>query len=101
MLSFVYIAYESQQDKHSHIFACKYAWSALARSKIRLCVKGDEHRINFYFQLLGPVVRRPISANQGLNFNPGLFFLSSKVFSWTIFPILFRVANHQIVDKKN
>ena len=98
MLSFVYIAYESQQDKHSHV-ACKYAWSALARSKIRLCVKGDEHRINF--SSLGPVVRRPISANQGLNFNPGLFFLSSKVFSQTIFPILFREANHQIVDKKN
>ena len=88
MLSLVYIAYESQQDKHSRI-APKYAWSALARSKIRLCVKGDEHRINFYFQLLGPVVRRLISANQGLNFNPGLFFLSSKVFSRTIFPISF------------
>ena len=98
MLSFVYIAYESQEDKHCHV-ACKYAWSALARSKIRLCVKGDEHRINF--SSLGPVVRRPISANQGLNFNPGLFFLSSKVFSQTIFPILFREANHQIVDKKN
>ena len=63
----VYVACESQQDKHSHI-ARKYAWSALARSKIRLCVKGDEHRINF--SSLGPVVRRPISANQGLNFNP-------------------------------
>ena len=83
MLSFVYTAYESQQDKHSHI-ARKYAWSALARSKIRLCVKGDERRINFYFQLLGPVARRRISANQGLNFNLGLFFLSSKAFSRTI-----------------
>ena len=49
----------------------------------------------------GPVVRRPISANQGLNFNLGLFFLSSKAFSPTIFSILFRVADHQIVDKKN
>ena len=51
--------------------------------------------------VLGPVVRRPISANQGLNFNLGLFFLSSKAFSPTIFSILFRVADHQIVDKKN
>ena len=25
---------------------------------------------------LDPVVRRPISANPGLNFNPGLFFFS-------------------------
>ena len=49
----------------------------------------------------GPVVRRPISANPGLNFNPSLFFFSSKAFSRTIFSILFRVANHQIVDKKN
>ena len=46
-------------------------------------------------------VRRPISANPELNFNPGLFFFSSKAFSRTIFSILFRVANHQIVDKKN
>ena len=28
----------------------------------------------------GPVVRRPISANPGLNFNPGLFFFLSKAF---------------------
>ena len=49
----------------------------------------------------GPVVRRPISANPGLNCNPGLLFFSSKAFSRTIFPILFRVANHQIVDKNN
>ena len=48
----------------------------------------------------GPV-RRLISTNPGLNFNPGLFFFSSKAFSRTIFSILFRVANHQIVDKKN
>ena len=47
------------------------------------------------------VVRRPISANPGSNFNPGLFFFSSKAFSRTIFSIIFRVANHQIVDKKN
>ena len=49
----------------------------------------------------GPVVRRPISANPGLNYNPDLSFFSSKAFSRTILSILFRVANHQIVDKKN
>ena len=52
-------------------------------------------------QAQGPVVRRPIGANPGLNFNPGRFFFWSKAFSPTIFSILFRVANHQIVDKKN
>ena len=51
--------------------------------------------------VLGRVVRRLVSANPGLNFNPGLFFFSSKAFSLKIFCILFRVANRQIVDKKN
>ena len=50
--------------------------------------------------LQGPVVRRPISANSGLNFNPGLFFFSSKAFSLALFSILVRVGNHQIVGKK-
>ena len=59
----------------------------------------DGHVINKISQ--GPVVGRPISANPGLNFNPGFFFSSSKAFSRTIFSHLFRVANHQIVDKKN
>ena len=45
-------------------------------------------------------VQRPISANLGLNFYPGLFFVSSKVFSLAIFSILVRVGNHQIVGKR-
>ena len=49
---------------------------------------------------LGRVVRRPVSANPGLNFNPGFFFFSSKAFSRKIFSILFRVFNHQIVEKR-
>ena len=49
----------------------------------------------------GRVVQRPVSANPGLNFNPDLFFFSSKAFSQKIFSILLRVTNHQIVDKKN
>ena len=53
------------------------------------------------FSHLDQVVRRPVSANPGLNFNPGLFFFSSKAFSRKIFPILFRLFNHKIVDKKN
>ena len=44
-------------------------------------------------------MRRPVSANPGLNFNPGLFFFSSKEVSRKIFCILFRVLNLQIVDK--
>ena len=49
----------------------------------------------------GRVVRRPVSANPGLNFNLGLFFFSLKAFSRKIFSTLFRVFNHQIVHKKN
>ena len=49
----------------------------------------------------GRVVQRLVSANPGLNFNPDLFFFSSKAFSQKIFSILLRVTNHQIVDKKN
>ena len=50
---------------------------------------------------LGPVVRRPISANPGQNFNTGFFFFCSKAFFRIILSILFRASNHQIVDKKN
>ena len=50
---------------------------------------------------LGPVVWRPISANPRLDFNPALFFFLSKALSRIIFSILFRVSNHQIVDKKS
>ena len=66
----------------------------------------DQFAVSYFSTILivliqGPVVRRPISANLGLNFNPGPFFLSSKAFPRTTFSILFLVANHQIVDKKN
>ena len=36
---------------------------------------------------LGPVVRTPVSANPGLNFNQGFFFLSSKELSRMVFYI--------------
>ena len=50
--------------------------------------------------LLSQVVRRPIKANPGLNFNLGFFFFCSKAFSRIIFSILFRASNHQIVGKR-
>jgi len=49
----------------------------------------------------GPVVRTPVSANPGLNFNPGFFFFLSKALSRILFSILFRVTDHQIVGKEN
>ena len=50
--------------------------------------------------LLGPVVQRPISANPGLNFNPGCFLSLFKSLFRTIF-LLFRAANYQLVDKNS
>ena len=47
------------------------------------------------------VVRTPVSANLGLNFNVGFIFLLSKAVSRIIFSILFRVSNHQVVGKEN
>ena len=49
----------------------------------------------------GPVVRTPVSANQGLNLNVGFFFLLSKAVSRIIFSILFEESNHQILGKEN
>ena len=51
--------------------------------------------------LLGPVVRTPVSANPGLNFNQDFFFFSSKALFRIIFSIPFRASNHQIVGKEN
>ena len=51
---------------------------------------------------LGPVVRRPVSANPGLNFILGFFFFCSEAFSRIIISILFRAfSTYQIVGKKN
>ena len=75
--------------------------------------EGDVGEITLYSTLLqatrgarnpnlqGPVVRTPVNANLGLNFNPGFFFLLSKALSGIIFCILCRVSNHQIVGKEN
>ena len=49
----------------------------------------------------GPVVRKPISTNSGLNFNRGFLFFSSKAFTWIIFTILYRASIHYITGKKD
>ena len=49
----------------------------------------------------GPVVRTPVSANPGLNFDPCFFFFLLKALSRILFSILFRVSNHQIVGREN
>ena len=49
---------------------------------------------------LGPFVRRPTSANSGVNCNPGFFIPSFKNLLETIFPILVRTSSDQIASKK-
>ena len=67
------------------------------RSGLVLVITGR----NGHFNFLGPVDRRPISTNPGLNFNPGVFFSLSIALSRIISSILFRVFFRQIVDGKN
>ena len=54
-----------------------------------------------YFRALGPVVRTPVSADPGLNFNPGFFFFIPKALSPDNFLYSFSISNHQIVGKEN
>ena len=54
-------------------------------------VTSGKYVASTHFIPLGPVVWKPISTNQGLNFNLGFFHLFfSKAFSRIIFSILFR-----------
>ena len=86
-------------------FSC---WSNLIQSRLHVMEKAlfrlffkvsvnhlfdnlESRKINYYFRKsLGPVVRRPISANPGLNFNLGFFVFCSKAFSRIIFSLLFK-----------
>ena len=45
------------------------------------------------------LVRSPINANLWLNFDPGSFSLLKSIFLG-IFSILFRVFDHQIIEKR-
>ena len=52
-------------------------------------------------QVQGPVVRTPVSANPGFNFNPGFLFFLLKALYRVILSFLLRVSNHQIEGKVN
>ena len=86
---------------------CQAGWSLLLLRAIRtLEGTGSGGLTPFHlfvgcYLTLGPVVQMPVSANPGLNFNPGFFFFLSKAHYRIIFSILFRVSSHQIVGKEN
>ena len=49
----------------------------------------------------GPVVRRPISANPGLNFNLRFFIPLLKSLFGKIFSVLFKASSSHTLNKKN
>ena len=51
--------------------------------------------------LQGPVFRKPISTNPGLNFNLDFYTSLFDSLFGIIFSTLYGASNHQIVDKKN
>ena len=64
----------------------KITWSAMGKQNL---------------QLKSLLLEGRLALTWGCNSNPAFFFFCTKVFSWIIFPILFRVSYHQIADKKN
>ena len=82
------------ESKTSHFYWLDVI--ALFRLQLRYLQPGD-----VFSKVWAELFDGRLTLTQGLNFNPGLFFFSSKAFSRKIFSILFRVFNHQIVDKKN
>ena len=61
--------------------------------EIRFC-------FSFFTAHLDPVVQRPISANPGLDFNPGFHISLFKSHFGIILAIVLRAFNYQIVVKK-
>ena len=59
------------------------------------------HMTTLFLLDLGPVVRRPISANPGLNFNLRFFIPLLKSLFGKIFSVLFKASNSHTLDKKN
>ena len=52
----------------------------------------------FLYIVQGPVVRRPISANPGVNFNLGFLIPLLKSLFGIIFSVLFKVSNSHTLD---
>ena len=62
----------------------------------------DSLTINHHpFILLGPVVQRPISANPGLNFNPGFYISQLKSSFGIIYPLLLEHSIIKLYSKRN
>ena len=56
---------------------------------------------NIHTDFQGPVVRRPISANPGLNFNLHFFIPLLKSLFGKIFSVLFKASSSHTLNKKN
>ena len=58
-------------------------------------------RLPYSSIVLGPVVRRPISANLRLNFNLGVLIPLFKCIFGIMSCVLFRASKSRVIDKKN
>ena len=59
-----------------------------------------ERKTHIQFRHLLPVVRRPVSVNPVLNFNPGFSSVCLKAFTQINISFVFSASNHQIVIKR-
>ena len=88
---------DEEQQKHAEELSQWKKEAKASQDKVSVLCYADSLRCCDYWAH----VRKKLSANSKLNFNPGFFFFLSKALSWIIFSILFRVSNHQMVGKEN
>ena len=75
-----------------------HSWGTFTiSSKMTLMLQGIWKKDNGNREALAPVVRTPVSANPGLNFNHGVFFFLS--ISRTIFSLLYRSSFEYLIMK--
>ena len=79
-LSFLYIGYESHQNKCSHIAPYVHMLNTCAHAEITQYSRGDENRLYFYRELLAPVIQNLVNAIHSIN-----LFNSANVFFCFLF----------------
>ena len=78
----------------------KHHWPEVGKTKLDANTHAQSSTTRRPRLVQGPVVRRPISTNSGVNFTPGFFIPLFKNLLETIFTILVRTSRDQIASKK-
>lgn len=66
-LSFLYIGYESHQNKCSHVAPYVHMLNTCAHAEITQYSRGDENRLYFYRELFAPVIQNLVNAIHSIN----------------------------------